>query len=133
MKTYYLWATLLSVSAGRVLIADLVNRGYAVKGAAESGRSHTDGEASTLYALAIEVKNEVAGATLMTQITEHLRGNEAMWHSLVLVCPPGDIRWQASNIVLPKKEEPKPAVPADPAPASRFDRLNEPSSEGAKG
>jgi len=129
MKTYYLWATLLGISSGRMLIADLANGGCKVSALGSGGNTHLDGEASTLFSLRIETKED-RGATL-DRIRNALTGNQAMWHSLVIYEEGASCQWVGSNIVLPKREEPKPAEPTT-TPASRFDRLNEASSEGAK-
>lgn len=132
MKTYYLWATILTQAAGRVLIADLVNANCTISPAAgTSGRTFAEGEASTLLSLRIDTTLEPEA--LLNRIAEFLGANGAMWHSLILHDVGGTTRWRGSNIVLPKREEKQKVAEAPPAPpATRFDALDDkPSSADA--
>lgn len=124
-KSFTLWATLLSTSAARRLISDLVERGYAVEPAASSRRSIWDGEASTLLALTLETGAETATrTTVMGDVKAVLNDNGAMWHSLVVKGDTeGRSTWSESNIKLPPREEKKPDT-APEEPKNRFDVID---------
>lgn len=124
-KVFFLWATILSPSAGRLLASGLVERGYEVQALASTKVMMREGEASTLVALKASSEEETSTqATLLRQVKEIMEENTAMYHSLIVYHHGGSFTWEGSNIKLPPREEKKPEEPKV-APRTRFDVMDE--------
>jgi hypothetical protein len=121
-KTFYMWATILSPAAGRVLASSLIERGYGVSGMSDV--MLREGEASTLIALkATSTANSSTIDRVLSDFREIMSENSAMYHSLVVYDSVGKFSWIGSNIKLPVREEKKAEIPKEET-RTRFDVID---------
>jgi hypothetical protein len=127
MKTFYVWATLLTSATAHRLTSGLVEKGYSVGPLASSRRLCVEGEASVFAALKVDSGLDTVDQSLMIrEVKEVLSGIGSVWHSLVVFEVGGSCTWEGSNIKLPPREE---KVVEDPkeVPKTRFDLMGKDS------
>lgn len=101
-RNFYVWATILTPSAARLLISGFVERSYHVAPLALGEQVIQEDQASTLVAISLTKyetpvnTNDVAG-----EVVKILDGLEAKYYSIIVSDLSGNLSWCGSNIVLP--------------------------------
>jgi hypothetical protein len=99
MKNFFIWITALSKVYEERLVCPLLNRGYTITAAANTGKVNIDTyDSAALFALKVS-KEEANQYTIYDDVINILSGMQAFYYSVVIVEASEAIPlWQSTNI-----------------------------------
>lgn len=122
MKNYYVWITALSKVYEKDLVCDLINLGYTIGAAANSGKVNIDTyNSAALFALKVS-KTEANQYTIYDDVVSVLYNHKAFYYSLVIVeATESTPLWQSTNI---RFDQPIPSIDGQGKKGKKKDELN---------